>query len=245
MTRFDDPAFFGDQWAGVYDDHYAWIDHTFAVGFLAEATAGGRALELAVGTGRVAVPLAARGVDVHGVEASEAMVARLRKKPGGKAIPVVVGDMATTPLGGPFEVIYLVFNGLFSLLTQERQIQCFRNVFNSLAPTGVFIIECFVPDLAHFTHGQRTVVRAVQEKSAAFEITLHDASTQRFTTQMVMLDGDGMHLYPVALRYCWPSELDLMARMAGLRLCARYGGWDRRPYDSSSTGHVSVYERVG
>lgn len=243
MAGFDDPAFYGDRWAGVYDEHHAGMDPAPAVEFLAGLAGDGPVLELAIGTGRVALPLAGRGIPVQGIDASEAMVERLRAKPGGESIPVVIGDMAQVPASGPFRLVYLVFNTLFGLLSQARQAGCFRNVARVLDPGGVFVIECFVPDLARFDGGQRVQARAVTEDSAIIELSCHDAAQQRITTQIVTLDGQGTHLRPVALRYAWPSELDLMARQAGLRLRERYNGWDRRPFDSSSDGHVSVYQR--
>jgi SAM-dependent methyltransferase len=171
------------------------------------------------------------------------MVARLRAKPGGESIPVVIGDMAQVPASGPFRLVYLVFNALFGLLRQAQQAECFRNVARVLDPGGVFVIECFVPDLARFDRGQRVQTRAVTEDSAIIELSRHDVAEQRITTQIVTLDGQGTHLRPVALRYSWPGELDLMAQQAGLQLRERCGDWDRRPFDSSSRGHVSVYQR--
>jgi SAM-dependent methyltransferase len=214
------------------------------VDFLAGLAGGGRVLELAIGTGRVALPLARRGVSVEGIDASAAMVERLRTKPGGQSIPVTIGDMAEVGISGPFRLVYLVANTLFGLLSQARQAECFRNVAGVLDPGGMFIIECFVPDLTRFDRGQRVQTLAVTEDSAVFELSRHDAVQQRVTTQIVTLDGDGTHLRPVALRYSWPSELDLMATQAGLRLADRYGGWDRRPFDSASGAHVSVYQRA-
>jgi SAM-dependent methyltransferase len=205
--------------------------------------AGGRVLELAIGTGRIALPLARRGVIVEGVDASEAMLERLRAKPGGDSIPVTIGDMAEVGVSGPFGLVYLVFNTLFCLLSQERQAECFQNVAKVLDPDGMFVIDCFVPDLTRFDRGQRVQTLAVTEDSAIFELSRHDAVQQRVTTQVVTLDGYGVHLRPVAIRYSWPGELDLMARQAGLHLADRYGGWDRRPFDSSSGQHVSVYRR--
>jgi SAM-dependent methyltransferase len=243
MSGFDDPAFYGDRWAGVYDDRHGGLDPAPAVEFLAGLADGGRVLELAIGTGRVALPLAARGVSVEGVDASEAMVGRLRAKPGGESIPVTIGDMAEVAVSGPFHLVYLVFNSLFGLLSQERQAECFRNVARVLNPGGTFVIECFVPDLARFDRGQRVQTLAVTEDSATFELSRHDAAQQRVTTQIVSLDGHGMQLRPVALRYSWPSELDLMAGQAGLRLRERHSGWDRRPFDSTSGGHISIYQR--
>jgi SAM-dependent methyltransferase len=237
MAGFDDPAFYGDRWAGVYDEHHAGMDPAPAVEFLAGLAGDGLVLELAIGTGRVALPLAGRGIAVEGIDASEAMVAGLRAKPGGESIPVVIGDMAQVPASRPFR---LVFNALFGLLSQA---ECFRNVARVLDQGGVFVIECFVPDLARFDRGQRVQTRAVTEDSAIIELSRHDVAQQRITTQIVTLDGQGTHLRPVALRYSWPGELDLMAQQAGLQLRERYGDWDRRPFDSSSRGHVSVYQR--
>src|SRR5580698_6138505 len=143
MAGFDDPAFYGDRWAAVYDDHYGHMDPGRAVEFLAGLAGGGRVLELAIGTGRIALPLAARGITVEGIDASAAMVARLRAKPGGTSIPVTMGDMAGVPADGPFSLVYLVFNTVFGLLTQARQKECFRSVARVLGPGGVFVIECF------------------------------------------------------------------------------------------------------
>jgi SAM-dependent methyltransferase len=244
MTGFDDPAFYGATWASVYDDQFDALDPAPAADFLASLAGGGRVLELGIGTGRVALPLARRGVAVAGIDASAAMVARLRAKPGGESIEVTVGDMAEVLVSGPFRLVYLVFNTLFGLLSQDRQADCFRNVAEVLEPAGRFVIECFVPDLTRFDRGQRVQTLAVTEQSATFEFSRHDAAQQRVTAQIVTLDQDGTHLRPVALRYSWPSELDLMARQAGLRLADRYASWDRRPFDSASGGHVSVYQRA-
>lgn len=243
MAKFDDPAFYGDRWADVYDDHHGELDPGAAVEFLAGLAGGGRVLELAIGTGRVALPLAARGLAVEGVDASEAMVERLRAKPGGESIPVIIGDMAEVPASGPFDLVYLVFNTLFGLLSQERQAECFRNAARVLGPGGAFVIECFVPDLTRFDRGQRVQALEVTEDSAIFELSRHDAAAQRVTVQIVMLGGDGIQMRPVAIRYSWPSELDLMAGQAGLRLAERYAGWNRQTYDASG-GHVSVYRRT-
>ena len=244
MSGFDDPAFYGDRWADVYDERHAEMDPAPAVEFLAGLAGGGRVLELAIGTGRVALPLAGRGIAVEGVDASEAMVERLRAKPGGEVIPVVIGDMAQVPASGPFSLGYVVFNSLFGLLSQERQAECFGSVARVLDPGGVFVIECFVPDLARFDHDQRVQARSVSEDSAILEVSRHDRVRQRIDTQMITFDGQGMHLRPVAIRYCWPAELDLMADRAGLRLAERYADWDRQPFTAASDRHVSVYRRA-
>jgi SAM-dependent methyltransferase len=244
MAGFDDAAFYGDCWAAVYDDQFAQMDPGPAVAFLAGLAGDGPVLELAIGTGRVALPLAARGIPVEGVDASAAMVERLRAKPGGESIPVTIGDMAEVPVSGRFRLVYLVFNTLFGLLSQARQAECFGNVARVLDPGGMFVIECFVPDLTRFDRDQRVQALSVTEDSAVIEASRHDKVRQRVTTQVITLDGQGIRLRPVAIRYSWPAELDLMADRAGLRLTARYADWDRRPFTSASDGHVSVYQRV-
>jgi SAM-dependent methyltransferase len=243
MAGLDDPAFYGDRWAAIYDEHHAHVDPAPAVGFLAGLAGDGRVLELAIGTGRVALPLAARGIAVEGIDASAAMVEQLRAKPGGELIPVTIGDMAQVPASGRFRLVYLVFNTLFGLLSQERQAECFASVTRVLEPGGMFVIECFVPDLTRFDHDQRVQARSVTEDSAIIEVSVHDRVRQRVTTQMITLSSQGIRLRPVAIRYSWPAELDLMAGQAGLRLAQRYDGWDQRPFTSASDNHVSVYQR--
>jgi SAM-dependent methyltransferase len=238
MSGFDDPAFFGDHWASAYGDG---PDPTAAVEFLSGLAGDGRALELASGTGRVTLPLAARGVPVEGVEGSAAMVERMRERPGGERIPVVVGDMADVPVQGPYELVFLVFNTLFNLPDQDRQVDCFRGVARVLAPGGAFVLECFVPDLGKFDRGSRVETTEVTEDSATIQVYQHDFAAQRYAKQTITFGAGGTRMLPVALRYCWPSELDLMARLAGLRLAERYGDWDRRPYGSDSAKHISVY----
>jgi SAM-dependent methyltransferase len=246
MASFDDPAFYGDRWADIYDEtaDAGVLDPGPAVDFLAGLAGGGRVLELAIGTGRVALPLAARGIVVEGIDASQAMVDRLRAKPGGDGIPVTIGDMAEVGVPGPFRLVYLVFNTLFGLLNQDRQAACFRNVVGVLDPGGLFVVECFVPDLARFDRGQRVHAVSVTEDSAVMNLSRHDAAQQRVTSQVIIFDEHGMRMRPLAIRYCWPAELDLMAEQAGLRLRERYSGWDRQPFDSTSEGHVSVYQRL-
>jgi SAM-dependent methyltransferase len=242
MAGFDDPEFFGEWWADVYDEGPD-RDPEPEVEFLAGLAGGGRVLELAIGTGRVALPLAARGVTVEGVEASEKMVARMRAKPGGEQIPVAIGDMADVPVTGPFRLVYLVFNTLFNLPDADRQVDCFRNVAGVLDADGAFVLECFVPDPARFDRGQRVQALSVTEDSATIEVFRHDAVAQRYNSQKIKFTSQGIRMLPVALRYAWPSELDLMAAQAGLRLQERYAGWDRRPFGADSTSHVSVYRR--
>lgn len=242
MAGFDDPAFFGDRWADDYGDG---PDPTLAVEFLAGLAGDGRTLELASGTGRVTLPLSARGVDVQGVEGSAAMVERMRERPGGAAIPVTLGDMADVPVPGPFGLVYLVFNTLFNLPNPERQLDCFRNVARVLEPESAFVLECFVPEPGKFNRGSRVEALEVTEDSATIAVYRHDAAAQRYAKQEITFTTEGIRMLPVALRYCWPSELDLMARQAGLELRERYADWQRRPFTSDSTSHISVYRLAG
>jgi SAM-dependent methyltransferase len=239
---------YGERWAPIYDE---W---TAGLGFLAEGEtvasrladlAGtGPALELAIGTGRVALPLAEMGVEVHGIDASESMVQRLRAKPGGAEIPVTMGDFADVGVEGRYPLIYLVFNTFFALLTQEDQVRCFRNVGQHLTDDGVFVLEAFMPESARFDRGQRLQVLDIGLTGVTIDATKHDPVTQRVDAMHVELeDGRPVRTYPVRLRYCYPPELDLMARLAGLRLRERWGGWDREPFTAASARHVSVYER--
>jgi hypothetical protein len=242
------PNTYGDRWAAVYDD---WIarymptsDSERIVERLADLAGTGRALELAVGTGRVALPLSARGVDVHGIDASEAMLAKLRSKPGGERIAVTVGDFAEVAVEGRFSVIFVVFNTFFALLNQDDQVRCFGNVAEHLDDSGVFVLEAFFPDVARFDRGQRVGAIAVETDTMHLEASRHDPVAQRVDSlHTVVADGE-VRTFPVRIRYAWPSELDLMARLAGLRLRERWAGWNDEPFTASSTAHVSVYERA-
>jgi SAM-dependent methyltransferase len=242
VSVFDDPAFFGNQWAPDYDE-LTDLDPAPAVEFLTELAGDGRVLELAVGTGRVALPLARRGVAVEGIEASAAMVDLLREKPGGTSIPVTIGDMADVAVNGSFRMVYLVFNTLYNLIDQARQVDCFRNAARVLEPGGTFVIECFVPDPTAFDNGQRVDAPVVTAETVTLRLAHHDPVEQRMLRQVITLNATGMRLHPVMLRYCWPSELDLMAQLAGLRLRERHSTWTRAPFDAESRSHISVYEK--
>jgi SAM-dependent methyltransferase len=220
------------------------LDTDAAVAFLAELAGPGPVLELAIGTGRIALPLGERGIDVRGIDASEAMVARLRSKPGGDRIPITIGDFADVPIEGRFTLVYVVFNTLFALQTQEEQIRCFRNVAGHLLDGGVFVVEAFVPDLTRFDRDQRIETERVGLDQVWLGVARHHPVEQRVESQHVVLAEQGMRFYPVQLRYAYPSELDLMARLAGLQLQARFGGWRRESFTAASGMHVSVYERA-
>lgn len=238
------PETYGDRIAPRYDDMYAQLDPAAAVACLAELANGGRALELAIGTGRIALPLRERGIEVHGIDASREMIALLRQKPGGDEVPVTVGDFADVSVDGEFSLIFIAFNTFFALLTQEDQLRCFRNVAAHLAPGGVFVIEAFVPDLGRFDRGQRVATSRVDLGEVTIEASVHDAARQRVDTTHVFLSDEGVELYPLKIRYAWPSELDLMALLAGLRLRHRWAGWEKEAFSSESGWHVSVYARA-
>jgi SAM-dependent methyltransferase len=241
-------ATYGDRIADTYDERFTErLDTPATVNGIADlATASGatKLLELAIGTGRIALPLKERGFDVHGVDISEAMVAKLRGKPGGAEIPVTMGNFADVPVKGTFKLIYLVFNTLFALLTQAEQIECMENVASHLEPGGIFVIECFVPDLARYERGQSLSATDVGVDVVELDVSRHHATEQRVDAMHVVLRDGDVKVYPVRLRYAWPSELDLMARIAGLRLRERWGGWEREPFTDESGSHVSVYERA-
>jgi SAM-dependent methyltransferase len=243
MSILDDPGLFGRQWAAGYDGP-GNPDPAPAVEFLAGLAAGGPVLELAIGSGRVALPLAARGIAVEGIEASPEMVALLRDKPGGDTIPVVVGDLANVAVTGPYPLVYLVFNTLFNLTGEGRQEDCFRNVARVLAPGGAFVIEAFVPDPADFDRDERRVqVTSVTEDSATIRLHQYDRAAQAFVRQTITFTNGGVRLKPFGMHYRWPEQIDELAAQAGLRIEARYANWQREPFGPDSKDHISVYRK--
>jgi SAM-dependent methyltransferase len=236
---------YGDRIADVYDEQYAHMGPEPEVTFLASLAGDGPALELGIGTGRVALPLQARGVEVHGVDASVRMVEKLRAKPGGASIPVTIGNFADFELAERFALVYVVFNTFYGLLTQDDQVRCFETVAAHLRPGGRFLVRGFVPDLGRFRRGQSTHAVRVELDDVRIDVSMHDPVAQIVRTQHVVLRESGVQLFPVALRYVWPAELDLMARVAGLELEARHGGWRGEPFTADSDAHLSVYRRAG
>jgi SAM-dependent methyltransferase len=234
---------YGERIADVYDSWYAAFDER-CIDLLAELAGGGSALELGIGTGRIALPLRQRGVDVHGVDASPAMVAKLRAKRGGDAIPVTMATFADFSLDERFALAYIAFNTFFAPVTQEEQIRCMETVARHLSPGGRFVIEAFVPDLARFVSNQTVRVVGLESSEVRIDASQLDLAQQRVTSQHIVLTERGTRLYPVTLRYVWPSEMDLMARIAGLRLEHRWADWQRAPFGAESTKHISVYQRV-
>lgn len=243
MSSLDDPGLFGRQWAATYDSP-GNPDPAPAVEFLAGLAGDGPVLELAVGTGRVALPLAERGIPVEGIEASSEMVDVLRAKPGGAAMPVVLGDLADVAVPGPYPLVFLVFNTLFNLTGAGRQEDCFRNVARVLAPGGAFVIEAYVPDPADIdTLEQQVQVWSVTETAVKIRLHTFDRAAQSFLRQTVTLTDGGVRLEPFGMHYRWPEQIDELATAAGLFLESRYADWHGTPFTDASRDHISVYRK--
>jgi len=240
-----DDGYFDEHIAGRYDESSAeMFDPAVvnpAVDLLVELAGSGRALELGMGTGRIALPLAQRGVPVHGIELSKAMVARLRAKPGGEDIDVTIGDFATTTVDGTFALAYLVFNTILNLTTQAAQVACFRNVAAHLEPGGCFVIEVGVPELQRLPPGE--TMRVFHVSDAGWGFDEYDVATQGLTSHHFETVDGRIERHSVPFRYAWPSEFDLMAQLAGMKLRERWSGWNREPFTSDSRNHVSVWEK--
>jgi len=236
---------YGETWADIYDHEHAFlVPSAGQLALLFGLAGGGRVLELGVGTGRVALPLAARGVDVHGLDASPSMVAQLRAKPGGAALPVTVGNMADPLVVGAFRLVYVVFNTFFGLLTQDDQVTCFQNVARLLEPDGVFLLECFVPDVGRFDRGQSLRTVRLDDGAVRLDASRHDPVGQRVASSVIRIVDGTTSVHPLQLRYAWPAEIDLMARLAGLRLRQRSSGWNDEPFTAAAQSHVSIYGRA-
>ena len=242
----DEDGYFPERVAATYDDSSdGMFDPAFAdtvAEVLAGLAGGGRALELGIGTGRIALPLARRGVQVHGIDLSRAMVARLRDKPGGEAIPVAIGDFATTTVDGTFSLAYLVFNTIMNLTSQDAQVACFRNAVRHLEPGGCFVIEVGVPELRRLPPGQTVLPWRVTPTRWAFDS--YDMATQAMSSNYLTVENGRGEYRSIPFRYVWPSELDLMAQIAGMRLRDRWEDWSRQPFTGESRQHVSVWDKV-
>jgi SAM-dependent methyltransferase len=241
MTSYG-PETYGEDIADVYDEWYVHLgDADLVASFLAEYSAGGRALELGIGTGRVALPLAARGIEVHGIDASPAMVEKLLAKPGGDAIQTTIGDMADVAVDGTFELVFVVFNTFFMLTTQEAQVRCFKNVAAHLAPGGRFVVGAFVPDTSRVERGQSLSVGDLSPDHIRLDATRYDAAAQRIEFTQARMAEDGTRFLHAILRYAYPPELDLMGQLAGLTLEHRWSTYDKEPFTNGSGYAVSVY----
>ena len=239
-----DDGYFDERIAATYDDDAAIFDPRVidpVVDFLANLIGQGRALEFGIGTGRIALPLARQGVSVHGIEMSKAMVARLRAKPSGADIGVTIGDFATTSAEGRFSAVYLVFNTINNLTTQAAQVACFRNAAAHLEPGGCFVIEVGVPALQRLPPGESLVAFRLSE--TRWGIDEYDVVTQGLTSHHLRIIDGRAERFSIPFRYVWPAELDLMARLAGMTLKERWGGWRREPFTNTSAVHVSVWEK--
>jgi SAM-dependent methyltransferase len=240
------PNYFDANVAEHYDDSSAeMFDPTLieeTVDFLVDLAGDGPVLELGVGTGRIALPLASRGHRVHGIDLSEAMVERLRAKPGGDGVEITIGDFATTRVGAGFSLAYVVFNTIMNLTTQDEQIACFANVAAQLAPGGCFVVEVGVPQLQRLPPGEK--LRPFDVGTAHVGIDEIDVATQRLVSHHYWIREGVADVVSLPFRYVWPSELDLMARLAGLTLRERWSGWKREPFTSASRRHVSVWQNA-
>jgi SAM-dependent methyltransferase len=246
LTVEGEEGFFGERVAAGYDEDSAGMFDPAVVGpaaeMLAELAGAGGALEFAIGTGRIALPLAERGVRVAGIDSSQAMLARLREKPGAQRLEAVVGDMASTRVEGEFSLVYLVFNTIFNLNTQDGQVACFENAAAHLRTGGRFVIEARVPELQRLPLGQTVLPWRADPGGMSYYV--YDTVTQRLSGQHYNFADGGVQPSPIEMRYAWPAELDLMARLAGMRLEDRWGGWKREPFTGLSPAHVSVYVKL-
>ena len=240
-----DDGYFDERIAARYDETSAEMFASEivdpAVELLYEIAGGGRALELGIGTGRIALPLAERGVPVHGIELSKAMAAELRAKPGGADIGVTIGDFATTSVEGSFSLAYLVFNTIMNLTTQAAQVACFHNVAAHLEPGGCFVVDVMTPELQRLPPGD--TFRVFRGSDDYWGIDEYDVATQGLTSHHLEIVDGRLERVSMPFRYAWPSELDLMAQLAGMTLRERWGGWKREPLTSESRQHVSVWEK--
>ena len=243
MKAFDPATSFGADVAARYDDHLRG-DEEAAAQFLCELTGSQRALEFAIGTGRIALPLAERGVTVDGIELSPHMVERLRAKPGGNGIEIVQGDMSVATAGRRYGLVYLVFNTIFNLLTADDQIRCFANAARHLAAGGRFVVETALPHAwmpssrSDYVHAEQVELDAIM-----LDVARYDPVTQLLEENHVRISTSGITMKPIVCRLITPGEMDLMARLAGLHLVERFANWQRTPFDAQSTAHVSVYAR--
>jgi SAM-dependent methyltransferase len=241
-----DDGYFDEQIAAKYDESDdeefdpEIIDQT--VDFLADLAGSRRALEFGIGTGRIALPLAQRGVSVYGIDMSEAMVARLRAKPGGDDIGVTIGDFSTTTVEGPFSLVYLVYNTIMNLTTQEAQVACFRNAAAHLEPGGCFVIKVMIPELRRLPPGE--TFQVFHGSDSYWGIDEYDVANQGLISHHIEIADGGVEVVSMPFRYAWPAEYDLMAELAGLRSRERWSGWRREPFTSESRSHVSVWEKA-
>ncbi len=239
----EQPETYADTVADLYDALFGgMLEAAPAADRLAELAGGGSVLELGIGTGRVALPLAQRGIDIHGIDGSTAMVEQLLAKPGGEHIPVTIGDFSEAHVEGPFALVFAVAGTFFELQSQEAQVRGFQNAARHLRPGGLFALDALVPNIGSANEDMRLIPS--DDGRLMWRFRQFDTVQQRYTSYYLIFDGGAVRQVRVAFRYAWPAELDLMARLAGLRLRDRWSTWDGKPFTSSSRTHVSVYERL-
>jgi SAM-dependent methyltransferase len=240
-----DYSSYGQLYADDYDGLFGGrTDLEACTRCIRDWAAGGPVLEFGIGTGRIALPLAEMGVEVHGIDTSEKMVALMRAKPGGARIPVTMGDFCDTVVDRPFSVVLVLYSTLFCITSQEDQIRCFENAARHLRPGGLFVVEAFLHDRARFVKGQFIQVREIDTHSVTLQVSRHDALHQLLETQRIGLSPQGIKLLPNRLRYIWPSELDLMGRIAGFRLRERWSDWYGGRFTADSEQYIAIYERI-
>ena len=244
MDKYKPEMSFEENTADGYDEGSIRGDEIATVAFLEQLAQGGRALELAIGTGRIALPLAEKGIRVDGIDFSPSMLAKLRAKPGAEKLTITLGNFADVEVPGTYDLVYIVFNTLFNLLTQDEQVRCFENVAAHLTEKGVFVIECGVPtEFCGLRNNQYVDLEALAVDNVRLDVARYDPVTQLLEESHVTLSSSGTQLHPIITRYAWPAELDLMARIAGLRLKERWTNWSREPLTSTSSNCISVYGR--
>lgn len=241
MTAWDAETY-GSRWSQIYDG-LPWPGPDDAVNFLAKLAQGGEALELAIGTGRIAIPLTERGIEVHGIDSSQEMISKLRDKEGGERIPVIEGDISSFTVDRTYRLAFLVLNTIYALQDQEQQLACFASAAAAVEPGGHFVVEAFMPDPTRFRRNSWMQVHDMGLDHVLIEADKHDPSTQQILEQHLHFSQNGVKLYPAFLRYVWPSEMDLMARLCGMRLVERFGGWNGEPFNARSGNVVSVFRR--
>ncbi len=238
-----DYSSYGENLSDKYDEWYGSFDGRI-IERIEEMAEGGPVFELGIGTGRIAIPLSQRGLQVAGLDASPSMLEKLKEKKGGEQVAVKVGNFASFETEKKFDVVFIIFNTIFALQSQEEQVNCFKWVEKILNPGGKFIVEAFVPDPGRFPGGQAVRTIDLNGENVKLECSKHDPAKQTVMTQTVDLSGEGIKLYPLKIRYIWPSEMDLMAKLAGLELKERWSSWGKDAFSASSKMHVSIYEKV-
>jgi SAM-dependent methyltransferase len=245
MDKYKPEMSYEDDVAEAYDNESMRGDEEAAVAFLEQLTQGGRALELAIGTGRIALPLSAKGIVVDGIDFSPSMIAKLRAKPGGDKLTVTLGNFADVAVSDTYDLIYIVFNTLFNLLTQDEQVRCFENVAAHLTEKGVFVIEGGIPtEFCQLRKNQYVDLEDIEVDKVHLDIARYNPVTQLLEESHITISNKGTQLFPIVTRYAWPSELDLMARIAGLSLKERWANWNKEPITASSNNCISVYGRT-